>query len=90
MSVTVTNSGGKAGKEAVLMFLSDNYATITPEYKSLKRFQKISLDTNESKTITFTLNQRDLQFVNNDLKWVSEKGTFTIRIADLKQDFLLK
>jgi len=89
VSVTVTNSGSKAGKESVLLYLSDNYATITPEYKSLKRFQKISLAPNESKTVTFTLNQKDLQFVNDDLKWVSEKGTFTIRIADLQQDFSL-
>lgn len=90
VSVVVTNSGSKAGKETVLLYLSDNYATITPEFKSLKRFQKINLEPNESKTVTFTLNQKDLQFVNNDLKWISEKGTFTIRIADLKQDFLLK
>lgn len=90
VSVTVTNSGSKAGKETVLLYLSDNYATITPEFKSLKRFQKISLAPNESKTVTFTLNQKDLQFVDNDLKWISEKGVFTIRIADLNQDFLLK
>jgi beta-glucosidase len=90
VSVMVTNSGNKAGKETVLLYLSDNFATITPEFKSLKRFQKISLAPNESKTVTFTLNQKDLQFVDNDLKWVSEKGVFTIRIADLKQDFLLK
>nr|WP_315257488.1 glycoside hydrolase family 3 N-terminal domain-containing protein [uncultured Flavobacterium sp.] len=90
VSVTVTNSGSKAGKETVLLYLSDNFATITPEFKSLKRFQKISLAPNESKTVTFTLNQKDLQFVNDDLKWVSENGTFTIRIADLNQDFLLK
>jgi len=90
VSVVVTNTGSKAGKEAVLLYLSDNYATITPEFKSLKRFQKISLAPNESKTVTFTLNQKDLQFVNEDLKWISEKGTFTIRVADLNQDFLLK
>lgn len=90
VSVTVTNSGSKAGKETVLLYLSDNYATITPEFKSLKRFQKISLAPNESKTVTFTLNQKDLQFVNDDLKWVSENGVFTVRIADLNQDFLLK
>jgi beta-glucosidase len=90
VSVTVTNSGSKAGKETVLLYLSDNFATITPEFKSLKRFQKISLAPNESKTVTFTLNQKDLQFVNDDLKWVSENGVFTIRIADLNQDFLLK
>jgi beta-glucosidase len=90
VSVTVTNSGNKAGKETVLLYLSDNFATITPEFKSLKRFQKINLAPNESKTVTFTLNQKDLQFVDNDLKWVSEKGAFTVRIADLNQDFLLK
>ncbi|PJJ10767.1 beta-glucosidase [Flavobacterium sp. 1] len=90
VSVTVTNVGDKAGKETVLLYLTDNYASITPEFKSLKRFQKISLAPNESKTVTFTLNQKDLQFVDNDLKWVSEKGTFTVRIADLNQDFLLK
>lgn len=90
VTVTVTNSGNKAGKESVLLYLSDNVASITPEFKALKRFQKISLTPNESKTLTFTLNQKDLQFVNNDLKWISEKGTFTIQIADLKQDFLLQ
>jgi beta-glucosidase len=90
VSVDVTNTGLKAGKEAILLYLSDNVAIITPEVKTLKRFEKISLKPNESKTVKFTLNQKDLQFVNNDLKWISEKGTFTIQIANLKKDFLLK
>lgn len=90
VSVDVTNTGLKAGKEAILLYLSDNVASITPEVKALKRFEKISLNPNESKTVKFTLNQKDLQFVNNDLKWISEKGTFTIQIANLKKDFLLK
>jgi beta-glucosidase len=90
VTVTVQNTGKVAGKEAVLLYLSDNYASISPEVKALKRFQKISLAPNESKTITFTLNQKDLQFVNNDLKWVSEPGTFKIQIGNLKQEFLLK
>jgi len=90
VSVDVTNSGKRAGKEAVLLYLSDNFASITPEFKSLKRFEKISLEPNETKTVKFTLNQKDLQFVNEDLKWISEKGTFTIQIANQKKDFLLK
>jgi beta-glucosidase len=90
VTVTIQNTGKVAGKEAVLLYLSDNYASITPEVKALKRFQKISLAPNESKTITFTLNQKDLQFVNNDLKWISEKGTFKIQIGNLTQEFLLK
>jgi len=90
VSVDVTNSGKRAGKEAVLLYLSDNFASITPEFKSLKRFEKISLEPNETKTVKFTLNQKDLQFVNEDLKWISEKGTFTVQIANQKTDFLLK
>ena len=90
VSVDVTNSGKKAGKEAVLLYLSDNFASITPDFKALKRFGKISLEPNETKTVKFILNQKDLQFVNEDLKWISEKGTFTIQVSDLKKDFSLK
>lgn len=90
VSVEVTNSGKKAGKESVLLYLSDNFASITPEFKALKRFDKISLEPNETKTVKFTLNQKDLQFVNEDLKWISEKGTFTIQVSNLKKDFYLK
>lgn len=90
VSVTVTNTGKVAGKESVLLYLSDVYASITPEVKALKRFQKISLDPNESKTLTFTLHPKDLQFVNNDLKWISEKGTFKIQIGNQIQEFLLQ
>jgi beta-glucosidase len=90
VSVEVTNTGKMAGKESVLLYLSDLYASITPEVKALKRFEKIDLAPNETKTVRFTLNQKDLQFVNNDLKWVSEKGTFKITIGNLSQQFLLK
>jgi beta-glucosidase len=90
ITVEVKNTGKVAGKEAVLLYLSDNYASITPEVKALKRFQKISLEPNESKTLTFTLSIKDLQFVDNELKWVSETGTFKIQIGNLIQEFLLK
>lgn len=90
VTVDVKNTGEIAGKEAVLLYLSDKVASITPEVKALKRFTKISLAPNESKTITFVLNQKDLQFVNNDLKWVSEKGSFKIQIATLAKEFLLE
>ncbi|GAA6766290.1 hypothetical protein AAFH68_22320 [Flavobacterium sp. CGRL1] len=90
VSVDVTNSGTKAGKESVLLYLSDNVASITPEFKSLKRFEKISLKPNETQTVKFTLKQKDLQFVNEDLKWISEKGSFTVQVGDQKKDFLLK
>ena len=89
ITVDVKNTGKRSGKESVLLYLSDNYASITPEVKALKRFEKISLEPNETKTVTFTLNQKDLQFVNDDLKWISEKGTFKIQIDTLTKEFLL-
>lgn len=90
VTVEVTNSGFKEGKESVLLYLSDNVASITPEFKSLKRFEKVNLAPSETKTIKFTLTPQDLKFVNNDLKWISEKGTYTIQIGDQKVDFLLQ
>lgn len=90
VTVEVTNSGSKEGKESVLLYLSDNVASITPEFKSLKRFEKVNLAPSETKTITFTLTPQDLKFVNNDSKWISEKGTYTIQIGNQKVDFLLQ
>jgi len=90
VTVDVKNTGKVGGKVSVLLYLSDKVASITPEVKALKRFEKINLAPGESKTVSFTLNQKDLQFVNNDLKWISEKGTFKIQIEGLTQEFLLK
>ncbi len=90
VTVTVKNTGKVAGKVSVLLYLSDKVASITPEVKALKRFEKINLAAGESKTVSFTLIQKDLQFVNNDLKWVSEKGTFKIQIDTLSKEFMLK
>jgi beta-glucosidase len=90
VTVDVKNTGKVNGKVSVLLYLSDKVASITPEVKVLKRFEKINLVTGESKTVSFTLNQKDLQFVNNDLKWISEKGTFKIQIEGLTQEFILK
>lgn len=90
VTIDVKNTGQLAGKEAVLLYLSDKVASITPEVKALKRFTKISLAPNESKTVTFTLNQKDLQFVGDNLKWIAENGTFNIQIGPLTKDFILK
>ena len=90
ITVEVKNTGKVTGKESVLLYLSDKVASITPEVKTLKRFEKISLKPGDSKIVTFILNRKDLQFVNNDLKWISEKGTFKIQISDLTKEFLLQ
>jgi beta-glucosidase len=83
-SVTVTNSGQVAGKESVLLFISDDVASLTPDNKRLRAFDKISLAAGESKTVTLKVPASQLAFVGLDNKWILEEGTFTVRVADQK------
>lgn len=80
--ITVKNTGQIEGKEVVQLFVEDLYASITPSTKRLRNFTKISLKAGESKTVEFTLKPEELAFVNKDLQWVTEEGSFTIQIAN--------
>jgi beta-glucosidase len=90
VTVTVTNAGQRAGKEAVLVYVSDLAASISPPGKRLRRFAKISLNPGESKTLMFKLRNEDLSFINADNKRVAESGEFEVKIAGLTQKFTLK
>jgi len=85
--VDVTNTGNREGKESVLLYVSDLVASITPEVKRLRGFEKIDLKPNETKTVTFTISKSDLSFINADLKRVTEPGKFVARVADLTAEF---
>jgi beta-glucosidase len=88
VSVDVTNSGKVAGKESVLLFTSDLVATfLSPDVKRLRAFEKIDLKPGETKTVTFKLTAADLNFIDTDLKPVTEAGEFTLQIADQKINF---
>jgi beta-glucosidase len=90
VSVTVTNAGQREGKEAVLVYVSDLAASISPPGKRLRRFAKISLKPGESKTLSFKLRNEDLSFINADNKRIAEPGDFEVKIAGLTQKFTLK
>ena len=77
-SVKVTNTGDREGKEAVLLYSSDLVASLIPDVKRLRGFEKISLKAGESKTVTFELPAKELAFVGADGKWRLEKGEFRI------------
>jgi len=85
ISVKVKNTGIRAGKETVMLFSSDLYASHTPDVKRLRRFEKISLLPGETKKVTFTLHANDLAFVNTDNKWVTEPGEFRLEISGLRK-----
>ena len=82
VSVDVTNSGAQAGKEAVLLFSSDKVASLSPDVRRLRAFEKISLNPGETKTVTFTLEGSDLAFVNELGKWTLEEGDFMLQAGD--------
>jgi beta-glucosidase len=86
----VTNAGQRAGKEVVLVYVSDLAASISPPGKRLRRFAKISLNPGQSKTLTFKLRNEDLSFINADNKRVAEPGEFEVKIGGLTQKFTLK
>lgn len=84
VSIDVTNSGNRVGKESVLFYTSDLFASLTPDVKRLRRFDKIELQPGESKTVTFTIGASDLAFVNTQNEWITEPGDFDFLIGDQK------
>jgi len=87
VSVTVQNTGTKQGKHSVELYTHDQYASIAPSVRRLRAFQKIELKAGEKKTVTFDLNAEDLEFVNAQLKRVTEPGEFDVMIGELKGTF---
>ena len=86
VSVDVKNTGKVAGKESVLLFSSDLIASMVPDGRRLRAFDKVELQPGETKTMTFELKADDLAFVGWDGKWRLEEGDFKLMIADLSAD----
>lgn len=86
VSVDVKNTGKVAGKESVLLFSSDLIASMVPDGRRLRAFDKIELQPGETKTVTFELKADDLAFVGWNGKWRLEEGDFKLMIADQSAD----
>ena len=88
ISVTVTNTGSKPGKEVVQLFISDLIASaLTPDVKRLRRFDKVMLNAGESKTIEFKIPVKELAFVAPDNKKHLEQGDFKVVVGNLSASF---
>ena len=90
IDVDVKNTGKRAGKEVVLLYTSDLYATITPDVKRLRRFEKINLQPGEKKTVSFEITAKDIAFVNQQNQWITEPGDFEISVGKLKTKITYK
>lgn len=86
VSVDVTNTGNVEGKESVLLFSTDMYASSTPDVRRLRAFDKVTLAPGETKTVEFELPADDLAFVNYYGKWTLEEGDFILSCGGLEQN----
>ncbi len=86
VSIDVCNTGKVAGKESVLLFSSDLIASMVPDGRRLRAFDKVELQPGESKTMTFDIKADDLAFVDYNGKWILEEGDFKLMIADQTTD----
>ena len=82
VSVDVKNTGSVIGKEAVMLFSSDLVASLTPDVRRLRSFEKIELNPGESKTVKLSISADDLAFVNELGKWTLEEGDFRLQVGN--------
>nr|WP_297169036.1 glycoside hydrolase family 3 N-terminal domain-containing protein [uncultured Dysgonomonas sp.] len=81
VSVDVKNTGNVEGKEVIQLYSSDLFASLVPDVKRLRRFEKVSLKAGESKTVTFKLTLDDLAFYNLKSERVIEAGDFELQVG---------
>lgn len=79
LSVDVTNTGSREGKEVVQLYIGDDKCSVLRPVKELKHFEKVSLKPGETKTVSFTITLQDLQFYDGD--WKTEPGSFTAYVG---------
>lgn len=80
-TVDVTNTGNMTGKESVLLFSSDLVASVSPDVRRLRQFEKVEIKPGETKSVKLTICANDLAFVGADGKWRLEEGDFLIQVG---------
>lgn len=86
VSVEVKNTGKVAGKESVMLFSSDLVASLSPDVRRLRAFEKIELQPGETKKVMLKLPANDLAFANEKGKWTIEEGNFRLQVANQTQN----
>lgn len=82
-TIDVKNVGNHAGKEAVLLFTSDMYASEVPDVRRLRAFDKVAVEPGQTQKVTLSVKASDLAFVGQDGRWRLEKGDFRVACGPL-------
>ena len=87
ISVDVTNTGKRKGKETIQLYVTDKVASITPPVRRLRAFKKLEFEAGETKRYEFSLIADDLKFVGKDNRWITEPGEFEVAVGPLRESF---
>ncbi|HEX9369883.1 MAG TPA: glycoside hydrolase family 3 N-terminal domain-containing protein [Roseiflexaceae bacterium] len=90
ISVDVRNTGERAGDEVVQLYVHDMHASVTRPVKELKGFKRVGLAPGETKTVTFTLDARQLAFYGQDMAFAVEPGAIEVLVGSSSEDIRLR
>lgn len=90
VSVKVKNTGKLSGKETVELYLTDLFGSVSRPVKQLKGFEKIELQADEEKEVSFSLNSKAFSFIGREDKRIIEPGEFVVSVGGLSDKFTLK
>lgn len=90
VSVDITNTGKYKGDEVVQLYLKDEVSSVTVYETQLRGFERITLNSGETKTVRFNLKQDDLKLLDKEMKWLVEPGYFEVLMGSSSEDIRLK
>jgi beta-glucosidase len=90
VSVTVKNTGQREGTEVVQLYLTDQYGSVSRPVRQLRRFDRVTLQPGESRTVSWTLAASDLSFIGLENRRIIEPGAFTVSVSNLTKGFVLE
>ena len=90
ISFTVTNTGDRAGTETVQLYLTDEYASVVRPVAELAGFGRIALDAGESRRVRFRIHPSQMAFLDEDMRWIIEKGRFLVAVGAASDDIRLE
>ena len=88
VSIEITNTGKYKGKEVVQLYITDEFASVTPPLLALKDFVSVELNPGEKAEVTFDVSREHLSFYNQQNKWITEPGSFEVSVGGSSNDCL--
>ena len=80
--VTVKNTGSQPGKETVIIYLNDEFGSLSRPVRQMKFFKKVSLNPNQSEVVFFSISRYDMSFINLKNQRIVESGKFNVFVGN--------